>query len=397
MAAVQAPETSTERPPRPPIRFDRNEWAGAIGDLGTDLPLLVGMILATDLQPANVLTMFGVMQILTGVVYRLPMPVQPLKAIAAIVIAGKVSSSLIFGAGLALGICVLLLAVLGLLDWFGKVVPKCVVRGIQVGLGLQLANVALKEFVLVGAWTNYALAAVGAFVALALLGNRRLPAGLVLLVIGVLVGGVALTQSSDTVPFRFHLPTWQTPSASDIITGFLVLGLAQLPLSLANSLLATRQLIEDYFPDRRISLRKIGMTYGAMNVICPFFGGVPVCHGSGGMAGHYTFGGRTGGSVIVYGSAFLLVGLFFSDGFAALAHHFPPAILGVLLFFEGMALMLLVRDVAAQSPRRELPITILVALLASGVPGYGYLLGLGVGLALFYALRLGWRGWDRGE
>jgi len=394
MPTLQAAEAPPHGAVRPPIRFDRNEWSGAIGDLGTDLPLLVGMILATDLQPANVLILFGAMQVLTGLVYRLPMPVQPLKAIAAMVIAGKVSSSLIFGAGLALGVCVLLLAVLGLLDWFGRVVPKSVVRGIQVGLGFQLTNVALKEFILVGHWTNYALAGLGAFLALALMGNRRLPAGLVLLAVGVVVAGVTLSQSNDSIPFGFQLPTVQAPKLSDIATGFLVLGLAQLPLSLANSLLATRQLIQDYFPDREVSLRKIGMTYGAMNVISSFFGGVPVCHGSGGMAGHYTFGGRTGGSVILYGSAFLLTGLFFSGGFAALAHHFPPAILGVLLFFEGMALMLLVRDVAADSPKRELPITLLVALLAAGVPRYGYLVGLCVGLALFYALRLGWRGWE---
>lgn len=68
------------------IRFDRNELSGAFGDIGTDLPLIIGMIIAAGLDSASVLIMFGVMQLLTGFVYRIPMPVQPLKAMAAIVI-----------------------------------------------------------------------------------------------------------------------------------------------------------------------------------------------------------------------------------------------------------------------------------------------------------------------
>jgi hypothetical protein len=126
------------------IRFDRNEFAGAFGDMGTDIPLLIGMTLAAGLDGTSVLVMFGAMQILTGLVYRLPMPVQPLKAMAAIVIAQQASPATLYGAGLAIGLVMLLLATTGLLDWLARVVPKCVVRGIQLGLGLQLASVALK-------------------------------------------------------------------------------------------------------------------------------------------------------------------------------------------------------------------------------------------------------------
>lgn len=378
------------------LRFDRNEWAGAVGDLGTDLPLLVGMLLATDLEAASVLILFGAMQVLTGVVYRLPMPVQPLKAIAAIVIAQKISAGVLYGAGLAIGVVVLFLALVGLLNWLGRVVPKCVIRGVQVGLGLQLASVALQQFVFSSPPGSLILGAIGAAIALALLGNRRFPAGLILICLGIAIGGWALWNAGASVPVRIALPEPRVPSLSDVLTGFLVLSLPQLPLSLANSMLATRQLVQDLFPERKVSLKRIGVTYAAMNLVCPFFGGVPVCHGSGGMAGHYTFGGRTGGSVVIYGGAFLVLGLLFSDGFAMMAEHFPKALLGVLLFFEGVALILLVRDVAADSPRRDLPIAVLVALLASGIPQYGYLVGVGVGVALFYASRAGWRGWDRG-
>lgn len=351
------------------------------------------MLLATNLDAASVLILFGAMQVLTGFVYRLPMPVQPLKAIAAIVIAQKVSAEVIYGAGLAIGVLVMLLAVVGLLDWLGKVVPKCVVRGVQVGLGLQLSTVAMQQFVFSSPPSSLILGAVGAVIALALLGNRRLPAGLVLISIGVVIGGWALWNAGASVPVRLALPDIRTPSLSDVLTGFLMLSLPQLPLSLANSMLATKQLVSDLFPERKVTLKRIGVTYATMNLISPFFGGVPVCHGSGGIAGHYTFGGRTGGSVVIYGGAFLVLGLLFSDGFALMAAHFPKALLGVLLFFEGVALILLIRDVAAESPRRDLPIAVLVALLASGIPQYGYLVGVGVGVALFYAARAGWRGW----
>jgi hypothetical protein len=171
------------------------------------------------------------------------------------------------------------------------------------------------------------------------------------------------------------------PQPADILTGFLVLALPQIPLSLGNSVLATRQLTEDLFPGRHLTIRRIGVTYALMNLVNPWFGGVPTCHGSGGMAGHFAFGGRTGGSVIIYGSLFLALGLFFGGGFDQIARAFPLPMLGVILLFEALALIWLVRD-TAQS-RAEFPITVLVGLLAAGLP-YGYVIGLVVGTALVY-------------
>src|SRR3977135_1029002 len=91
------------------IRFDRNELAGAFGDIGTDLPLIVGVILAARLDSASALILFGVMQILTALRYRMPMPVQPLKAMAAIVISQKIGGDILLGAGLAIGVLMLFL------------------------------------------------------------------------------------------------------------------------------------------------------------------------------------------------------------------------------------------------------------------------------------------------
>ncbi|HOS97487.1 MAG TPA: putative sulfate/molybdate transporter [Deltaproteobacteria bacterium] len=366
----------------PRIRFDRNELAGAFGDMGTDIPLLIGVALACGLDGTSVLVMFGVMQLFTGLSYRLPMPVQPLKAMAAIVIAQQTSAETLFGAGLAIGTTMLLLAATGLLDWMGRVIPKCVVRGIQFGLGLQLATVALGKFVLSDGLLGYALAASAFVIIVALLGNRRFPAALAVVLIGlVYAAAFKLDGGSLARSFGFHLPGFHPPRPADILTGFLVLALPQIPLSLCNSVLATRQLAQDLFPKRSFSLKRIGMTYGLMNLVSPWFGGVPTCHGSGGMAGHFAFGGRTGGSVVIYGAIFIVTGLFLGMGFDHVVKAFPLPMLGVLLLFEALALIWLVRDVVGA--RNEFPITVLVGLLAVGLP-YGYVIGLLAGTALVH-------------
>lgn len=369
----------------PAIRFDRNELAGAFGDMGTDVPLLIGVALASHLDGASVLIMFGVMQVLTGLAYRMPMPVQPLKAMAAIVIAQQTAAPVLYGAGLAIGIIMLLLALTGGLTWLGRVIPKSVVRGIQFGLGLQLASIALGNYVRAEGVYGYALAGIAFALVVLLLGNRRLPAALPVVALGVAVAVFRLDAGALAASVGLHLPMPQAPRLADVAAGFVLLALPQLPLSLANSVLATRQLASDLFPERAISIRKIGLTYAAMNLISPWLGGIPTCHGSGGMAGHYAFGGRTGGSVIIYGLVFVTLGLFFGPGFDQVVRAFPLPILGVLLLFEALALVWLIRDTAHS--RLDLPIAALVGLIAVGLP-YGYLVGMVVGTAL---VRLGAR------
>ena len=123
-----------------------------------------------------------------------------------------------------------------------------------------------------------------------------------------------------------------------------------------------------------------------MNLPNPFLSGIPVCHGSGGMAGHYAFGGRTGGSVVIYGTCFTVAGLFLSEGFERFSHLFPLPVLGVLLMFEGWPLLTLLRDTAAA--KTEFMIALLVGLMAGGLP-YGYMVGLLTGTLLYYITRSG--------
>ncbi|QIL76673.1 putative sulfate/molybdate transporter [Hymenobacter sp. HDW8] len=372
------------------IRFDRNELAGAFGDLGTDLPLLIGIIAASNVDSASVLIMFGLMQLFSGFWYGLPMPVQPLKAFAALVIAQKLPGNVIFGGGLAIGVVMFLLSVLGLIDGLARLVPKPVVRGIQLGLALQLASLALKDYVPADGLGGYLLAAAAFGVTVALLGNRRWPAALLVIALGGIYALVfKLDLTSSYAALGFHLPTWHTPNRADVLTGALLLALPQIPLSLGNSILATKQVLTDFFPERRITVRQISFTYSLMNLINPFFGGVPVCHGSGGLVGHHAFGARSGGSVILYGGLFLVMGLFFSQGFAQIVQIFPLPILGILLLFESLTLAALIRDLTGS--RADLLVALLVGLLCGGLP-YGYLVGLVVGTAVYYAMQRGWAG-----
>lgn len=370
--------TPAQRMPR--IRFDRNELAGSFGDIGTDLPLIVAMIPAAGLDASSVFIVFGLAQILTGVLYGVPMPMQPLKAMAVLVISQGIAGEVLHGAGLAIGAIMLALTVSGLLTWLVRVIPTCVVRGIQLGLGLQLATLALKTYIPSHGATGYILAFVSFAVVVALFGSRRLPAALPVVGFGMLYAVfVDLDLGKAAAGIGFDLPRMHVPSWSNIATGCMILALPQLPLSISNSVIATSTTLHDLFPDKNIGIRKIGLTYSLANLLAPLFGGIPVCHGCGGLAGHYAFGARTGGSVVIYGSAFLATGLFFGGVADQVVRIFPQPVLGVILLFEALSLMLLFREAAAE--RRTFLIGLLVALCALTLP-QGFLIGLGLGTLL---------------
>lgn len=365
------------------LRFDRNEISGAFGDIGTDLPLIIGMILASGLDVTSVLVTFGCMQLLSAFIYGIPMPVQPLKAVAMMVISQKINPKIIYGSGLAIGLFMLILSVSGLISILAKYVPKVVVRGIQMGLGINLALIALKDYIPSESIKGYILAFIAFTIILLLFGNRKYPSAIFIVLLGVIY---ALLFNIEDFGFIQHvaltLPTIQTLSWTDMVSGFLLLSLPQIPLSIGNSIIATKQIANDYFPEKKISVKKISLTYSIINIINPFLGGIPTCHGSGGIAGHYTFGARTGGSVFIYGTLYLVLGLFFSQGFEQIIKFFPLPILGVILFFEGLALMVLMKDIL--DCKRNLMITFIVALLCVGLK-FGFLIGMIIGIILYYA------------
>jgi len=367
------------------FQLNRRELAGAFGDIGTSLPIIAAVLLATRVDGAGLLTCFGLAQIATGLLYGLPMPVQPLKAMAVVVIAGQAPAGLLQLAGLMIGGLMLVLSLSGALDQLGRLIPHCVVRGIQAGLGLSLARTAVK---LVAQHHNHWawVTALAAITALALLRkNHRLPGAL------LVIGAASLWAALYTVDWHAlrhgaglvwpHAEPWPW---DQWLTALTLLVLPQLPLSLSNSVIATQQTVRDLFPGRKITLRAIGLTYAGLNLAAPWFGGLPVCHGCGGLAGYYALGARSGSAVIIYGAFFVVAGLFFSGAFTGFIEAFPLPVLGALLLVEAAVLVLLARDLRTSRP--ALGLALGVALVCLIVP-QGYLAGLLAGSALYYALR----------
>jgi hypothetical protein len=299
----------------------------------------------------------------------------------------------------------LVLSVTGGLTWLARAIPKPVVRGIQMGLGLTLANIALRTYLpdktlagfvaatpfgasvsaVLPDWPalflipGFLLALVGFVVLLIGRAHGRWWAGPAVVGMGLLVTAFTADWSALSAGVGLTLPTPHVPSLANIATGFLILALPQIPLSISNSVIATEQTIRDLFPEKATSVRRIGLTYATFNLIAPWLSGIPVCHGCGGLAGHYALGGRTGGSVVIYGTAFLATGLFLAGAFGELAASFPLPLLGVLLLFEALTLLSLVRELAGSS--RDWTIALIVALSAFGLP-QGYLVGVIAGLLL---------------
>jgi MFS superfamily sulfate permease-like transporter len=361
------------------IKFNRNELAGSFGDIGTDLPLLLAMIAAVNLDVTSTFVMFGLMQIATGLLYGMPMPMQPLKAMAVIVISQKLAPNILYGAGFSIGLCMLFLTITGLLDKIVKIIPLHVVRGIQFGLGLSLMSLALKDYVPSLGSVGFLLAAVCFAILLVLKNNKRFPGVLIIIGIGCIFSYFKMDTSSLSFAMSFHLPELHFVSGMDMMNGFLLLGLAQLPLSLSNSVIATHRTIKDLYPEKDVSIKKIGLTYSIFNLITPWFSGVPACHGCGGLAGHYAFGGRTGGSVVIYGLFYLVIGLFFSGVAHEIVQFFPKPLLGVILFFEALILLMLISDIT--SSKQNFSIALIVASIAMTMP-HGYLFGLLIGVVL---------------
>src|SRR5271170_825548 len=126
------------------FRFDRAELAWAVGDLGVLVPIAVALIVKNGLFPTAVLLPAGVLYVVAGAVYRLPVPVQPLKAFGAIAIARGLGADEIAAGALLMGVIFVALGVSGLLDQVAKVFPQPIIRGIQLSVGLLFCQLAWR-------------------------------------------------------------------------------------------------------------------------------------------------------------------------------------------------------------------------------------------------------------
>ena len=350
------------------FEFNLREFAGSMGDFGTLFPLAIGYFAVNGLNPAGLLIMMGLANIVTGLVYRLPMPIQPKKVLAAVAIADGWAPSLIYATGFGTGIIWLILAFSGLVRKIAAVTPRSVVRGIQVTLGIMLA---IKGYDLIAndsTYTGWALGAASILIVILLRQNKYAPAAIVLVVLGIVLMAVRGVLA-DKLDFGFTLPPITTFSPSEIWTGLVLAGFAQIALTATNAVIATSALIKEYWPEKPVSETKLALNQGVMNVTVPFFGGMPMCHGAGGLAGQYHFGARTGGTNIIEGVMWILLGLFLSGSIAALFGAFPMSIIGAMMVLVGLELTKFARDIRL----RETPVmavTVGLSLLANMAIGF---------------------------
>jgi MFS superfamily sulfate permease-like transporter len=360
-------------------RFDRMEWAGAFGDLGTLIPFVIAYIGMVGMDPFGILFAFGVSLTVCGVYYRTPMPVQPMKAAGAVAATQAAQTAVItpaavVGASLATGVIWLILGMTGAARRLAALVPRYVVIGIVLGLGMAFMLQGVKMMA-----SGWIIATIGLVGTLLLLTNRSIPAMFLLLLFGAACGVVAdpaLLGRFSEASIEFRAPslalsdlTWK-----DFALGLVFLALPQLPLTLGNAIIATAEENNRLFPDRSTDENKLSTSTGVLNLFSASVGGIPMCHGAGGMAGHVAFGARTGGATLILGVILLALALFMSGSVQALFSVLPQAILGVILFITGAQLALGSCDFSKHKGERF--ITLVTAGLCIWNVGLGFLAGM---------------------
>ena len=392
---------------KPKYVFNRVEFAGSLGDLGTLLPLAVGMIMINGLNPQGIFLSVGLLYILSGYFYGLPVPVQPMKVVGAYAIATGLTAQQISASGAWLAAIMLIAGITGLINVIGKYTPKAVIRGVQLSTGSLLMAQGIKLMwgtssfqILKSAAEPYLvmqhlgpmpigiiLGAAGIALTLLLLENKRFPAALIVIGSGMGVGLLAGTREGfDLLALNFHLPEllpFGLPSMNDFSLVILLLVLPQIPMTVGNAVVAYADLSKDYFGETsaKVTYKNVCLTIAAGNALSFLLGGMPLCHGAGGLAAHYRFGARTAGSNLIIGLIFLLLALFLGTGILAIVYLIPLAILGVLLLYAGSQLCMTMIDLMS---RKDL----FVAMVMLGITlATNLAVAFVVGTALAYALK----------
>lgn len=390
----------------PAFRFDRMELAGSLGDLGTILPLSIGMILINGLDPTGVFTGLGLFYIFSGLYFRVTTPVEPMKVIGAYAVATGITANQIQAANLWVCLFLVVVGASGAISLVGRWIPKPVVRGVQLSTGVLLVSQGVR--LMMGTSTFQTLQqapepylaiqrlgpvpiglVIGGLLAvltLFLLDSKRLPAALVVVVAGLLSGALLGVPGNlgDLTP-GIHLPRllpFGWPSAADFSFALLVLVVPQIPMTLGNAVIANADLSLQYFPrdGRRVTYRALCISMGLAGLMSFLLGGMPMCHGAGGLASRYRFGARTAGSNLIVGGLFVALAVLLGPRIMEAIYLLPMAALGVLLVFAGGQLTLTLLDMKT---RKDLfvPILVLGITLAANLAA-GFLVGIAVACAL---------------
>jgi hypothetical protein len=354
--------------------FSAREASGALGDLGTFLPLLVGMSVECGVDAGTTILFTGAYNILTAFLYEIPMPVQPMKTIAAVALGDSpLNANEIMVAGLFVSGVVFVLGATRMMDTFNKLTPLAVVQGMQVGLGMLLARKGFLLAVYSSSDTSQVrnmlgtdglLVTIVAMCAVmyvsapeypriqsgerqggALAGNERTkrrrhytPMALILVMIGIVMA-MAKDGAFDGLSVGPATPKILSASWAEAKRGIINAGIPQLPLTTLNSVISVCALSKELFPDSPASPSSVASSVGMMNMIGCWVGAMPSCHGAGGLAAQYAFGARGGGSVVFLGTCKIILGLLFGSSLVQLLEKFPKTILGVMLFSSSLELI----------------------------------------------------------
>jgi len=391
------------------ISFNRMEWAGSVGDLGTLLPLAFAMIMINGLSPTGLFLTVGLMYILGGLYYRVPIAVQPMKVVAAYGIGMALEPSVISASGMLLAGMLLFLGATKLVGVVAKVVPKAVIRGVQMTTGVLLLSKGVQMIVGTSSFQQLrggvepflSVQSVGpvpmsliigvVFIGITffLLNSKRFPAGLVVVLFGTLVGvAFGAWREVTSLSFGFHLPEilpFGFPTGVDFSFALLALVLPQIPMTMGNAVVANRDLSFEYFGDesRRVTDHALCISMGIANVFSALVGGMPVCHGAGGLAAHYRFGARTNGSNLIIGAAFVLLALGLGAGAVNVLYLLPMGVLGVLLFFSGAQLAMTIMDVESRMDLFVIVVMLGITMTTNLAWAFG------AGIVLYHVFRKG--------
>jgi len=383
-------------------KFNRLEVAGSLGDLGTLLPLAIGLILINGLSPTGLFLSVGLLYILSGSYYGVPVPVQPMKVIGAYSIATAMTASQITAAGLLISVILLVIGATGAITFIGRYIPKSVVRGVQLSTGtllmvqgikfmlgtsrLQLLQQSAEPFLVLDSVgplpIGIIIGAAGGLLTLLLLDNKKIPAGLVIVSGGLALGLVfgdheTLSKIEPGIYFPQFLPLgW--PTGADFTFALFALVLPQIPMTLGNAVIAYADLSKDYFGEHsaKVTYPAACITMGLANLLSSFIGGMPLCHGAGGLAAHYRFGARTGGSNLIIGLIFILLAVFLGPYTLSAANLIPMSILGVLLLFAGSQLGLTIIDL--QGRKEFFVILVILGITLASNLAAGFIVGTAV-------------------
>lgn len=378
-----------------PFAFSPAEFSGALADLGVMLPLILALIALNGMDATAVFAGVGMAYILVALVYRLPIPVQPLKSVSALALALGLAPPIIVSAAIWNALAFLGMGLMGLDRWVHKAFPKAVVRGIQLGLAWLLFKSAwvlisktspdwqgglrLSAQTVPWAWI---LVGGALFLLVVFLSWKRDLAALGVIAFGV--GASGLHFGVPLLPIHLALPKLLplVPTWEQLWQGLLLLALPQIPLSLGNSIYATADAARQYFGVKasHVTERKLMLTMGAADTMTALLGGVPLCHGCGGLTAHYRLGARTGGAPLMMGAIFLALGLLGGSASMQVFRLIPFPVLGVLLAYVGSQHLLLARDLRGRQAW-------LTALLVLALTIWTSNLAIGfVSAAVFYHL-----------